>query len=123
MFRRNTPKTAVKANEFMECVQMHERAWGMETYANRPPLEKIMTAPVVVFWKSRNQKMSADELWTVTLHADMTALEQHFTSLLFRVTVKPIDKIAVRIFQNQKRVVLKGVRFIFNEAEYHDRTT
>lgn len=117
MFRRKTTPPPVKANEFMDCVQMHERAWGMETYANRPPLEKIMAAPVVVFWKSRHQKKSADELWAVTLHADMAALEQHFTSLLFRVTVKPIDKIAVRIFQNQKRVVLKGVRFVFSEVE------
>lgn len=118
MFRRKSDQTpAVKTNEFMECVQMHERAWGMETYVNRPPLEKIMAAPVVVFWKSRHKKKAADELWTVTLHADMAALEHHFTSLLFRVTVKPLDKIAVRIFQNQKRVILKGVRFIFNEVE------
>jgi hypothetical protein len=115
--RRQTDPNVEPTNEFMECVQMHERAWGIEMYPGKPPLEKIMSAPVVVFWKSRDSRKNRDGLWMITLHKDMAALESHMTSMLFRSVVKPVDKFAVRIFNQQRRVVLAGVRFLFKEVE------
>lgn len=105
-----------KAPSFMDFVQTHERTWGTEDYAGRPDLAELMQAPVVVFWepiqwdsKLRQQQQSR---LTVTLHQEVDELHEYFTKLLLRSSVVP-DKRVVRIFAQQKPVIVRGIRVIF----------
>lgn len=108
--------TARKEITFMDMVQSHERAWGNTAYANRPDLSAILQSPVVVFWKPADPKKANDQL-TITLHKGLQELEQHFSKIIFRSSAGYPDEVAVRIFENQKRVAVKGVKIIFETAE------
>lgn len=98
-------------DQFMEYVQIHERAWGSKMYPGRPKLAEILNSPVVVFWRSNKKQ----DLWTITLHAELKQIETYFLKLLFRSSIQPINKSVLRIFKDQKRVVIRGVNIIFGE--------
>jgi hypothetical protein len=98
---------------FVELVEQHERVWGTENYPGRPKLSQILASPVVVFWKSIESK---DNRYTVTLHNDLNAVEKHLYRTLFLDT-EPPKKRPARIFQNQKRMMIKAVQIVFAPAE------
>lgn len=106
----------------MKCVELHERAWGQETYPKRPALSQILEAEIVVFWKKRydpntSRKKAQDELWTITLHTHQTALEEFFMTILFKSTVILPDRVPIRIFRHKKRVLIQAFKFVFKEME------
>lgn len=96
-------------NEFMEYVQLHERSWGNATYPGRPNLTDILNTPVVVFWAVE----SKDERYQVTLHLDLREIEKHFYQMLFRAQLKSPRRRPVRIFEYQRRMIVKDVRILF----------
>lgn len=101
---------------FMDLVQTHEREWGNATYKNRPDLSDILQSPVVVFWKSTDPKQE-NQPFTITLHNDLNELEDHFSRIIFRSSAGYPDEVAMRIFEGQKRVAVRGLKVIFERLE------
>lgn len=97
---------------FMDYVQLHERTWGTENYANRPDLGAILASPVVVFWDigDENGRHKA------TLHPDLSDVEKHLLRLLIGARKDPPKQHIAEIFQNQKRMVVGGIKITFKEA-------
>jgi hypothetical protein len=116
--RSRNPKPPESLIDF---AQEHERAWGNESYTNRPTLADILNAPVVVFWKptviaddNPRQKNAPPPLReTITLHEQLGEVEQYLTKLLFRVGFNPLDRQLVRIFHKGQKVKIKGVKILF----------
>ena len=96
---------------FMKYVQMHERAWGSDNYKGRPELDAILKAPVVAMWYP--VKRNREDRWTITLHQNMGELNRHITALVLHSSIVQPEKRLARIFVNQKRVVIKGVRVAY----------
>lgn len=101
---------------FMDLVQTHEREWGNTAYTGRPDLGSILQAPVVVFWKPADPKQENQHL-TITLHNGLEELEQHFSKIIFRSSAGYPDEVAVRIYEDQKRVTVRGVKVVFEKVE------
>lgn len=97
---------------FMDYVQHHERTWGTENYTNRPDLGAIIGSPVVVFWDMGDDS----DRYKVTLHPDLSDVEKHLLRLLIGARKEPPKQRMVEIFQNQKRMVISGVKITFKEA-------
>ncbi len=111
-------------NDFMSTVQLHERSWGMENYPNRPSLEEILNASVVVFWKQRETTGSQNQpKWKVTLYKDMQEMESYFVSMLFRMQIEVPEQVPARIFRNRQRMVIEGVAVTFKELPNDDSAT
>lgn len=98
----------------MDYVQQHERTWGTETYPSRPDLAAILESPVVVFWQveGKNEKRAI-----VSLHQDLTEIEQYFYKLIFRSSVDQPKQRVVVIFRDKKRILVKTVKIEFMEAD------
>jgi len=110
---RRRQKSNDKEDNFMYFVQLHERAWGMESYSGRPQLEDIMNAGVVVFWKVEGN----EDRYMVTVHQSLDEVEHYFSRLLFRSSVNLPRKRVIRIFHQQKRLIVKGVKIDFGEID------
>jgi hypothetical protein len=100
--------------EFMQYVQLHERVWGVRKYKGKPSLSKILASPIVIFWK---QEHSDGAIYTVTLHEKYEDIEMLLFKMLFRQGVAEPRKRPVRMFKNQKRFIVTGVRMDFKEVE------
>lgn len=98
---------------FMDYVQAHERNWGTKGYAGRPDLSEILSAEVVVFWQYDEEK---DEPWRITLHEDTDDVERYLLRLLLKSQSQPLNQRFVRVFRNQKRLTISGVKIIFAET-------
>jgi len=98
-----------KPQSFMDYVQHHERSWGVEEYEGRPNLIDILRAPVSVFW----QETPEAERLTITLHDDMSEIEEYMTRLLFRRNGTIPKKRIARIFTGGKATRIKGIRIVF----------
>jgi hypothetical protein len=77
----------------------------------RLKLTEILSAKIVIFWKTDERQ----QRYTITLHPTGQDVEQKFLKLLFGTPVSEFRQPA-RIFQNQKRYIVKAVRFIFGEV-------
>lgn len=97
---------------FIEYVEHHERVWGTDNYPNRPSLSQILSAPVVVFWKDVDPKQPR---LTITTHDELLDIERYITKLVFRATIDPPRQRLKRIFKDQKRVRIQGVKILFDE--------
>ncbi len=99
---------------FMKAVEEHERNWGNKTYAKRPSLMDIMSAPVVVFWESPDGK----DPETITLHQSLAEIEKYFVRLLVARSKETIasSKRVSQVFQNQEKMVIKGVKILFKKV-------
>ena len=97
---------------FMSAVEEHERSWGQETYPKRPSLIEILSAPVVVFWQS-TEKMEPP---TITLHETLNDIEKHFVRLLIARNAELPAKRIVWVFQDQQRLIIKGMNIVFGKA-------
>ena len=116
-----TPRRPKPPESLIDFAQEHERAWGNESYTNRPTLADILNAPVVAFWKpilppedNPRAKTAPPPLReTITIHAELADIEQYLTKLLFRVGFNPLDRQLVRIFHKGQRVKIKGIKILF----------
>jgi len=59
--------------DFFDTVQNHERTWGTQSYPERPKLQEMLEAPVVVFWQDERYK----DKTVCTTHKDTMALETY----------------------------------------------
>ena len=108
----------------MSTVQLHERSCGMENYPNRPSLEDILNASVVVFWKQRETENSQNQpKWKVTLYKDMQEMESYFVSMMFRMQIEVPDQVPARIFKDRQRIVIEGVKVTFRELPAGETAT
>jgi hypothetical protein len=98
-----------KRDSFVGYVELHERAWGMDTYSGRPKLEDILGAPIVTFWYPAKGRESRQ---TVMLFTTMKELNEYLSSLVLESKVRQPEKRLARLFVRQKRVQIKGVQLI-----------
>jgi hypothetical protein len=98
-------------SEFMQWVEAHERSWGTKEYPGKPTLTEILSAKIVIFWKIDDRQ----NRYTVSLHSGGQDVEQTFLKLLFGTPMSEFKQ-PVRIFQEQKRYIVKAIRFIFGEV-------
>jgi hypothetical protein len=94
---------------FLSYVELHERAWGMDTYPNRPSLDSILKARVVAFWHPLNRK---DAGYRITVHNNLMELNQFATDLLLHSRTRPPDKRLARLFVDQQKVKIRGVKLL-----------
>src|SRR5690242_10952032 len=99
---------------FLDYVQEHERAWGNDTYTNRPNLQDFLGAGVVVFWMPVGVETPRR---TATLHKSLDELQDYFAKFLLRGTLEPPKQRIVQIFAQGKPVRIKGVRVEFEVSE------
>jgi hypothetical protein len=122
------PRQPQQPQTLIDFAQEHERAWGNESYMNRPTLAEILNATVVVFWKpvnvieepSRKKEPINPMRETITIHQSMPEVEQFIAKMIFRVGFNPLDKQLIRIFHQGKRIKLKGVKILFEVDEPSD---
>lgn len=100
-------------NNFMYFVQLHERIWGMESYAKRPPLADILKADGVISWQVEDQK----DRYKISLHHALADVEAYFARMLFRNQVNKPSKRVVRIFYQHKRLIINGVKIDFRQVD------
>lgn len=98
---------------FLSEVELHERAWGVSSYANRPKLSEIMEAWVVIFWRHDRR----DPGYRITLHKGAEEIHEYVTNLLLSSkTRQPVPRLA-RLYVKQQRVKIKGVKLVFEVDE------
>ena len=99
--------------DFMKVVEEHERNWGTKTYTGRPSLLEILSAPVVVFWESIDQP---DAPYTITLHTNLKEIEKSLLRMLIMGKREPPKKRIALVFENQERMVVRGIHINFGKA-------
>ena len=103
---------------FMDYVQFHERIWGDETYTNRPELQQILDADVVVFWQEIGPENMQNRRFHVTLHDKLDEVERHIAKAIQRTHNNEFpDERIHRIFKNGVRVNIKRIHVEFEEAD------
>jgi hypothetical protein len=109
---------ASSEKNFLDYVQQHERTWGNQTYPNKPNLQQVLEANVVVFWLPIGSERNIKEApqYTITLHDELRELEDYFAKLLFRAQIEPPKQRVAQIFAKGKRVRIKGVKIEFESA-------
>ena len=105
---------ANKEPGFLDYVQEHERAWGNDTYANRPNLQDFLQAQVVVFWMPVGVETPRR---TATLHHSLDELQSYFSKLLLRGALEPPKQRIVQIFAGGKVARIKSVKVEFEVSE------
>ena len=103
-----------KRDTFVGYVELHERAWGMDTYSGRPKLEDILNAPIVTFWYPAKGRESRQ---TVMLFTSMKELNEYISSILLESKVRQPERRLARLFVNHRRVQIKGVQLITTYME------
>lgn len=98
---------------FMREVEEHERSWGNKSYQGRPSLLEIIQSPVVVFWEHVEQDVPN----TVMLYNDLKEIEKYYVRILATRNPDGFKRRIVQVFQNQERVVIKGVKIAFGPPE------
>ena len=88
---------------FMEYVQHHERVWGHDAYPNRPKLQQILDAPVVVFWQDIGPENIQNRRFHVTLHDKLDEIEDFISKALQRTHSELLDERIHHIFKRGKR--------------------
>jgi hypothetical protein len=100
---------------FLKWVELHERAWGTETYKDRPSLEDIMNAPCVTFW--RQLKPGKELRYTCKLYTRQADIEHYLTRLLMRSHIEVQHEKLARIFIGQTLYSIKRVRILLEPAQ------
>ena len=103
-----------KRDSFMGYVELHERAWGMDTYSGRPKLEDILNAPIVTFWYPTSGRESRN---TVTLFDNTKELNEYVSTLLLHSKTRQPDKRLARLFIKRRRAEVKGVQLVMAYLE------
>lgn len=98
---------------FMGWIQLHERAWGTEKYADRPTLKDMLNAPVLVFWYPHNR--AHDHRFTASVYPSMMEVNKHATLMLVESKFKVPARRIARLFVDQRRVRIRGVRVLIEQ--------
>lgn len=101
-------------DDFMGWVEMHEHNWTDNPYPNRPPLADILRTPVVTFWKPHKEEKQGR--YYVRCFADLRAVESHFVKLMMRSELEAPQDRLIRIYSNQKQVIIAGIKMDFQEV-------
>ena len=101
-------------DDFMGWVEMHEHNWTDNPYPNRPPLADILRTPVVTFWKPHKEEKPGR--YYVRCFADLRAVESHFVKLMMRSELDTPQDRLIRIYSNQKQVIIAGIKMDFQEV-------
>lgn len=98
--------------DFMSLVQLHERAWGLDSYPGRPKLDDILKAWIVVFW---HPTLRRDHAYRISIHENMQDVEQFVTDLLLKGGQVSERRLAY-LFVNQKEIKIKRVKLVFEKV-------
>ncbi|MBK9123189.1 MAG: hypothetical protein IPM16_08725 [Chloroflexi bacterium] len=109
-----------KSRDLIDRVQEHERAWGNEGYPDRPSLADVLNAPVVAFWHVVKAGKPA-ERQIITLHEDLSTLEQWYVKAVMRSAVALPDRLLAAAYLDGRRVRIKDVTVTF-EVEDDSRS-
>jgi hypothetical protein len=101
---------------FMDYVEHHERVWGHDAYTNRPKLQQILDAPIVVFWQDIGPENLQNRRFHVTLHNLLDEVEDFISKALQRTHTEMLEERIHRIFKNGIRIKIKRIRIEFEEA-------
>jgi hypothetical protein len=102
---------------FMDYVQHHERVWGHDAYPNRPKLQQMLDAPIVVFWQDIGPENMQNRRFRVTLHDKLDEIEDFISKALQRTHTELLNERIHRIFKRGVRVKIKRIRVEFEEAD------
>lgn len=116
MIRRKSTGNQKPSTKFIDLVEDHEREWGKQRYQGKPKLKDILDATVVAFWQVEGE----ENRLMITLHNDLSDVEKSLTRQLFTGSVNAPRKRLVRVYQDQKRMVIAGVSVIFQPAPDED---
>lgn len=103
-----------KRDSFMGYVELHERAWGMDTYAGRPKLEDILNAPVVTFWYPNKGR---DSRHMIVIFQTTQEFGDYVSQLVLDSKAKQPDRRLSRVFVKRKPVVIKGIKLLLAYAD------
>lgn len=101
------------SSSFLNEVEIHERVWGTVSYSGRPKLSDIMTARIVAFWRYSRR----DPGYRVTLHNDSREIHKYVTDMVLNVNTRTPNRRLARLYVEQKRIKIKGVKIIFEMEE------
>lgn len=104
-----------KTREFMDYVELHERAWGKEEYPARPALKDILAARVVAFWMPVGRKKDDREI--LTLHDGPEAINLHVEHLILHSRAPMPERRLVRFFVDKKEVRITGISVKYERVE------
>ena len=113
-------------DSFMDLIQLHERSWGMQSYAGCPSLTALISGPVVCMWEGerplvtpsrRGSETHAEQgRFALTVHEHVDELHNILFEMLVAGKTTPKEKRRLaRIFVNQKEVHIKGLRLLLAE--------
>lgn len=98
---------------FIGWIDLHEKAWGMDSYRDRPTLKDMLNATVLAFWYPTK---GTDSRFTATVHRDMGALNRYATVMLCETKYKQPPRRLARLFINRKKMNILGVKYIVEES-------
>lgn len=110
--RRNQPNRL--KNPFLDRIQEHEREWGNDSYVGKPTLAEMLASPVVAFWQNSSGKEKRE---LVTLHNDTQDVEMYLAKLVLRSGLTKPDRTLITVYQNQKRLRIKGFKIVFEPVD------
>jgi hypothetical protein len=99
---------------FMGWIQLHERAWGLETYEGRPTLQDMLAAPVLAFWYPVRRDESR---FTATIYKDMKDLNAYASFILIHCNTRPPTWRLARLFVDRRRMKVRGARLLVESVE------
>lgn len=100
----------------LDYIQLHERAWGTDSYPGKPSLEEMLNAPVIVFWAalSESRNLKTNPRYKATIYEDLSQVENRILKMVFRSQVEaPKERIA-KIFRGGNPVKIKSVNVVFD---------
>lgn len=76
---------------FTEVIELHERKWGTTEYPGRPSLDQLLSAYIVVMWKTGKR-------FFLTIHQDAQEVNDLALAVLTGQVADPWDRRLARIF-------------------------
>jgi hypothetical protein len=98
---------------FLGDVELHERAWGTQSYSGRPKLAEVMSARIVAFWRDNRR----DPGYRITLHQNSGEIQKFVTDLVLDSNTRAPTRRLARLYVEKKRIRIKGVKLIFEMEE------
>ena len=94
--------------KFFQMIQDHERGWGITEYTGRPSLQKLLEAPIVVFWRT-----TKDQYPIATCHDSLDDVGKQMARQV--ILGEKYDRTLSRIFRDKKLMRIASVNVEFAE--------
>lgn len=98
---------------FTSYVELHERAWGMDSYPGRPKLEDILSARVVALWHSSTKREPG---YRITVYDDIKEVNQHIMDLVLHSKTESPQRRLFRLFIDKEMAKIKGLKVLWGRA-------